>query len=255
MEETNGQAPSSSPLRLRRDQTVGDPGKPCPACNASIPSDAVLCVHCGFDLRKGKPIKPHGGLPHLLAVLLSVVLGLMVSAIAIVALLNIFMDRDPAPEPPTHEQPAPSPLGMPEDTVEKTVESDEKVDDELVEKASPIEPEPAIEIAEPDPFEEEALRHQREQELRVGLRSILDERVPLRQVGDEVALRQQNGFIHRGRIVSMRVDRLAIIDEGERTVVIYDQLDANSRAAVDPVYREVMIEQRLKTQLENMDAP
>lgn len=53
-----GRSPDSLRQRLRESSTGGDSSptakRPCPACNAPIGRDAVLCVKCGFDLRKGK---------------------------------------------------------------------------------------------------------------------------------------------------------------------------------------------------------
>lgn len=42
---------ASPKLRVRRGVTELSRGKPCPHCQNEIPSDAVFCVHCGYDLQ------------------------------------------------------------------------------------------------------------------------------------------------------------------------------------------------------------
>jgi hypothetical protein len=45
-------------LHIRKDTaSLTDSGKACPACQRTIPSDSVLCTHCGFDFAQGRRIK------------------------------------------------------------------------------------------------------------------------------------------------------------------------------------------------------
>ncbi|MCC6677224.1 MAG: zinc ribbon domain-containing protein [Phycisphaerales bacterium] len=45
--------PDSNPFDLMPDSLLSDGPAPCPACNQPIPAGSVLCLHCGFDVRKG----------------------------------------------------------------------------------------------------------------------------------------------------------------------------------------------------------
>ena len=36
----------------------------CPACGVEMPTEAVLCVHCGFDMRKGQRLQSRVGAVH-----------------------------------------------------------------------------------------------------------------------------------------------------------------------------------------------
>ncbi|MBU1910574.1 MAG: hypothetical protein KJ726_11045, partial [Verrucomicrobia bacterium] len=49
-------------LTLRRDATVSG-GNICPSCNTTMPPGAVLCVQCGYDVRKGVRLGETTGWP------------------------------------------------------------------------------------------------------------------------------------------------------------------------------------------------
>ncbi len=248
MDDNNGmQANDPSRLRLRRDYQINDPGKPCPACNENIPSDAVLCVHCGFDMRanseQGPSISPVKRVSTNVFLIVSSLIACIAIALLLWQLLGSAEEETPLI---TRSQPY-----EPDQSIGTS--TSEVIDTETGYEQEPLD-EKIEHVEELDGMDttNEEMQSQQMELLRTSLRDQLDAEIPLQQIGDEVALRQHDGFIYRGRILAMRGDRLALTEEGLRHTVLYEHLDSQSRLAVDRHFREEMIEQRVRTQQEVM---
>lgn len=266
-EQQNGE--EAPKLRIKRDPGVAeDTKKQCPKCGTEMPDDAVLCVQCGYDLRSGSVHKAASGLSHTVLVIATVVAGVLIAAVSILILIKVFSGSDetvpvvaaPAePEPAAVEAPVepvpeePEPLEvMPhaeEDSVEQAAPVDEQdeepVDiDETPEAAATDEPEEEEAVEEVD-------RAAQREEMRHSLRVSLDDRIPMLAIGDEVELRRNNGFVHRGELVAIR-DGMALVVDGEiRERVPLNELDRASRLQVDTEFRERLVESRLRAMIEN----
>jgi hypothetical protein len=54
-------APQSGLVDLLEEAGLKEDAHNCPACGVEMPAEAVLCVHCGFDLRKGRRLQSRVG--------------------------------------------------------------------------------------------------------------------------------------------------------------------------------------------------
>ncbi len=244
-------------LRIKRDTPVGGgPTKTCPQCSAQADADAAICVACGFDFRTGKKLRDPGKSSNALVLLgvgaLSLLaLGVAVWAVTtILGMLGIVGQDETAPvQPPAQVEPPPG--AIPVEVVEEPEEED--MPGPVVEEAPEPEPiDPAI-LEEQKRIEEERQRLADEQAVRRRLTETLDERFPLFKRGDEVELRQLNGFVHRGTLVSVQGNQALVVFEDLRAVVNIEELDRDSRMRIDPDFRRRMIESRTQHELRGGD--
>lgn len=267
MDDQQNEDSETPKLRMKQETpAASDASKSCPQCESSLPQDAVLCVQCGYDFRSGTTHKTATGLPHTLGVLAAVVISVAVAAVAILILINVFKNDDavapvatspvdPPPPPPAH---VPLP---PETVLEPTAIAEPVATPEPPDPVAPVEadvsvetPDEAADAAEPvDDHSDEEMdtvdTQQEEADLRRALRDSLNQRVPAHQIGDEVALRRMNGFVHRGELVAIR-DGMALVVDGEiRERVPLNELDRDSRLLVDEAFRERLVESRLQGML------
>ncbi len=262
MDEPEEKKEETPKLRVRRD-TGGAESTPkeCPNCNARLPEDAVLCVQCGYDFRSGTVHKASSpGLSRALIAIISVV-AVILAAVAVVLLISVFRGDDVADtdvmetvDPVPDEEQVRTETDPPAPDEEDVAPTDEEPEAELPET------EPAEEVAEP--AEEEAREEeeretidleQRAQELRDSLSASLDDRVPMVQVGDEVALRRTNGLVHRGELVAIRDGQALIVDNEIRERVPLNELDRDSRLLVDREFRDRLVESRVQAALREME--
>lgn len=246
-------------LRIKRDTPIGGgPIKTCPQCSTKADADAAICVSCGFDFRTGRKLQEAGKSSHALVLVGVGVLSLLALGVAIWAVTTILgmlgfigQDETTPAQPPAQEEQAPEPI---------PVERIEEPEDEPV-----MEPAPVIEeIPEPEPIDPAVLEEQKRMEeerkrlaeeaaVRRRLTDQLDERFPLYRRGDEVELRQLNGFVHRGTLVSVQGKQALVVFEDLRAVVNVEELDRDSRMRIDPEYRRRMIESRTQHELKGGD--
>ncbi len=251
-EDHNEEAPK---LRLKRqpDESVAQTEK-CPKCGTDVPGDCVLCVQCGYDFRSRAGRKTSTGISHTVAVVAGVIISTIIAAAAIVILVNVFKsDLKPVPAPLTEETPAqPPPKHMAEPEIPVPAEPEEIEPIAAPEPEDVAEEELALDDEEPEDAAVQKVDLEEEQaRLRRSLRDSLDDRVPPHLIGDKVALRRLNGFVHRGTLVGIR-DGMALVVDGEiRERVPLKELDRDSRLLVDEEFRERLVDSRLRGMLEN----
>ena len=159
----------------------------------------------------------------------TILVGLLVALAAIVYLVNQF--HHPTPLPPTQAAPEQPPAPPPPAT-----------DAVVIAIAEPIQETETTFFATAETVVREAqLNIERDQ-----LREQLEGRYPPILIGDNVALRMANGFVHRGRYLGMRDGIAVVSDNGERIRVPIAELDRESRLRADPEARELLVEQRLQ---------
>lgn len=258
MHEQQDQNEDAPKLRLKRNAETGDaPSRKCPTCGAEMAGDAVLCVQCGYDFRSGAVLKTSTGISHTLVVVAGVLISVVVAALAIVILVNIFKS-DPAPVPPlpTEETPAqPLPAHLEESEAPVPAEPDTIEPRPELEPDKPVDPKTETDEDEPpeEPAKSEVDLEAEKAAVRRSLRESLDDRVPPHLIGDNVALRRLNGFVHRGKLVAIR-DGMALVVDGEiRERVPLNELDRDSRLLVDEEFRERLVESRLRAMMENRE--
>ena len=219
-------------LRVRKDLPAGiGPVKACPSCNSTVAENALICVRCGFNFQTGSHLSTSSGMGRKLAIGGAVLVSVLVAVAAIVYLINQFQHDAPQPPPQTITELPPTPaLPAPPEVVITDLP-------DAMDKQAELEIRAAAAQAE----QEARLSVERDQ-----LRAQLEERFPAINIGESVALRMANGFVHRGRYLGMR-DGIAVVSEGgERTRLPIAELDRESRLRVDPEARELLVEQRLQ---------
>lgn len=234
-------------------------GRPCPSCKASIERNAVLCIHCGYNLATGKKVS--GGWLAANAKLATLIGGGLV-VVALAAAYALWPET-PAPPPPAAPPIASAPAA-PEAPA-------------AVPAASPAPAEPATPPPPPAPTPEELAAQQAEAERAAvaaqqaqaaaeraefeakkaraeqTFRQQLDAREPLYKINEAVELRRKNGILDKGTLTSFSgtgTGRVALVATALGEVgVPLNLLDNASRRRVDPEYREAFIRHVLNTKL------
>ena len=187
--------------------------KPCPNCRAQIARDALLCIHCGYDIATGRPARrPGRSWKHLLWIPL---LGAGIFLLASSAVRRNKPDpAEPTPPPP----------------------------------ATPSEPDaPDLRAA---PNARETFEAQKVLAAET-FRRRLDAQEPLAALNEPVELRRANGFLDKGTLTGFAgagTNRVALVatPTGEIGVPLV-ALDNPSRRRVDPEYREAFIQHVMST--------
>ena len=229
----------------------------CPSCKAPIARDAVLCVHCGFNLQTRRKAEGNG-----LNNGLVIIVGIGVVAI-VLGVVYLMWPASPPPPP------------VMTSTVESTVApvtpaapapvtpAPASATNEPAPVAAPAEPstpppppaptpeELAAQQAAADKAAFEAKKSQAEQTLRLQLAS----REPLYKINEPMELRRKNGVVDKGTLTSFSgtgTNRVVLVatPTGEIGIPLI-QLDNPSRRRVDPEYREAFIQHVLSIQVPN----
>lgn len=224
-------------LRVLRDAPSLMGSKACPRCQAPIEADAVICVHCGYNLASGKQTHGAGAFP-----LGKRLVQLGVFAVLILAACAIYGQRSkiaslagqwrtaetPAkpdaaqPAAPDVRSPDAEPVAPPPDAGSQTIPSGTPA------KSDRADLEPG------NARREEALRRK------------LDAAAPLRKPGDNVDLRRKNGQVVAGTLLGLAGDGTARIatSAGEIRIELA-ALDQPSRLGIDSGYREEYVRRAL----------
>ena len=225
----------------------------CPACKAQIARDAVLCIHCGYNLKTRRKAEGSGANKGLF-----VLLGAGLVAVALGAAYLLWPVSEPPPPPVTMatDQPAAAAAAPAPATPVPVPVTNEPAP--VAAPAEPVAPPPppaptaeelAAQKAAADKAAFEAKKIQAEQTLRLQLAS----REPLYKVNEPVELRRKNGVVDKGTLTSFSgtgTDRVVLVatPTGEIGIPLV-QLDGPSRRRVDPEYREAFIQHVLGTQV------
>jgi hypothetical protein len=241
--------------------------KPCPSCKAQIEKDAVLCIHCGYNLATGQKVAGESWLAANKKLVFLAGGGIAVLLVVLAALF-LFTPEPPPPPPPFVPSAAPVAVlpaapATPEPSAESAPVAEEKPAPEPEAPADPTPEELAAQQAEAERLAREAeeARIQAERaefeakkvQAEQSLREQLESREPMFKLGDEVELRRRNGVVHKGelqRFSGTGTDRVAVVATavGEIGVPLVT-LDPPSRRRMDRDYREAFIAHMLSTKL------
>lgn len=257
---TQALAPVEAPQKLTVQHNAPNlsGAQACPACKAQIARDAVLCIHCGYNLKTRRKAEGSGSNKGLFILLGA---GLVVVAIGAAYLLWPASEPLPPPVATSAAQPAVAPAAVTAAAPAPTAPVPAPVTNEPAPAAAPAEPvapppppaptadELAAQKAAADKAAFEAKKIQAEQNLRLQLAS----REPLYKVNEPVELRRKNGVVDKGTLTSFSgtgTDRVVLVatPTGEVGIPLI-QLDGPSRRRVDPEYREAFIQHVLGTQV------
>lgn len=235
--------------------------KPCPSCKAQIERDAVLCIHCGYNLASGKKVAAGsaalGGKTLLLGGAALVVLALGAAyllwpepdapppfvpteASAPVQPAAAPAATEPAPESPASPTPAPAAAEAPPPAAAEPV------------AAPPPGPSPetlAAQKAEAERIEAENRKFEAEQDVRIQI----DTRLPMYGLNEIVELRRKTGVLHTGTLAGFSgtgTNRLArVATPGGEVGVPLAALDAASRCRLDAEFREAYVQHLVNARL------
>lgn len=247
--EENGEGVPSSEqpkLKIKRDMPVGGvQAQACPSCGASIPADAVFCVHCGYDLVSGTRLKTSQGTSRNLKILLGLLVGILaVGGAGALWLLFTNSDEPFDAEPPRDDAPA---VSAAEQDRERAPMEDSEGQEAMPEGREDADEDAGLDEGGAEQrAREEAAREERRRELLASLTESLNDRAPMYEVGDPVELIQHNGLVHRGRLVAIRDEVALLIDEELRSRVELRELAPHSRLQVDVDYRDQVIQRRVR---------
>ena len=257
-------APSgaSKDMTIQHDAPSLAGGRPCPSCKTTIERNAVLCIHCGYNLATGKKVS--GGWLAVNQKLLTLIGGGLV-VVALAAAYALWPEAD-TPPPPAAPAAAPAPAAP---------EAPAAIPAATLAPAEPAPPPPPPPPPAPTPeelaaqqaeAERAALAAQQAQaaaeraefeakktQAEQNLRQQLDVREPLCKINEPVELRRKNGIVDKGTLTGLSgtgAGRVALVATalGEVGVPLVS-LDNASRRRVDPDYREAFIQHLLSTKL------
>ncbi len=232
--------------------------QPCPSCQAPIARGAVLCIHCGYNLKTGRKTDNGNGtaLNRNLAAVAGAVL-VLVAAGAAYLLWPESQTPPPAPvssAPPTAVEPPPPPAAPPAPAAAPEaplVEAPAALPIETNAPAMPAGPTPG-EIAAQEAEAARAAFEEKKFEAEQNLRFQLDTRQPLYVQNERVELRRKNGIVDKGTLTGFAgagTGRVALVATpiGEIGVPLA-ALDTPSRLRLDEEYREAYIQHMMGTQ-------
>ena len=249
-------------LTVQRDAPNLSGGRPCPSCKTQIARDAVLCIHCGYNLVTRQKV---GSGSWFAANQKLVFLGGGALVVMALAAAFLFWPEPALPPPvapaaPVAAVPPPSP---PAAAVPVAAAAETNVPAQPVEPPPPPGPTPEELAAQQAETERLALAAQAEAERSAfeakkaqaekNLRLQLDTREPLHKLNDAVELRRKNGVLNKGtlqRFSGTGTNRVAVVvtATGEIEVPLVS-LDPSSRRRMDADFREAFIQHVLSTKL------
>lgn len=242
--------------------------KSCPACKAQIEADAVLCIHCGYNLATKQKIAGKNWFAENRKLVSLAGGGLVVLALG---LAYLFWPEPDAPPPfvpsaaaPAAVQPVPvvpasapaaAPAPAPTEAPAAVPVAAAPLAAAPAEPAAPPPPpgptpeELAAQKAEAERLAAEEKKFETEQNLRIQL----DARQPLYGTNEQVELRRKTGVLHTGTLSGFAgtgTNRVALVATplGEIGVPLVS-LDPASRCRLDPEFREVYLQHLVTTRL------
>jgi hypothetical protein len=236
-------------------------GRPCPSCKTQIERNAVLCIHCGYNLATGK--KVGGGWFAANQKWISLLGG----GLVLVALAGAYLFW-PEPEAaipfvpsaePAAAQPAPpaAPPAIPAATNLAAAPvapppPPGPTPEELAAKQAEVE-RVALEARQAQAAAERAEFEAKKARAEQTFRQQLDAREPLCRTNETVELRRKNGLVDKGTFTGFSgtgTGRVALVATftGQIGVPLV-ALDTPSRCRLDPEFREAFIQHMLNMRL------
>ena len=253
------EAPASAPknLTLQHGAPNLSGAQPCPACKAQIARDAVLCVHCGYNLKTGQKTGQESWFAANRGLVLLLGGGLLAVGLGAGYLLWPEAETPPPPFAPAVEPvaaPPAAPAVQPAPAAATNEPAAAAAPAEPVAAPPPPPPAPtAEELAAQKAAAERAAFEAKKAEAERNLRLQLATREPLYKINEPVELRRKNGVLDKGTLTSFSgtgTGRVALVatPTGEIGVPLV-LLDNPSRRRIDAEYREAFIQHLLSTKL------
>lgn len=260
--KSNSVAPPAAPKETPAAPSTPSSGgtRSCPACQAEIEQDAVLCIHCGYNLATRQKIGGKSGFAANPKIVALASAGLAVLALGAAYLLWPESDAQPPFDPsaiaaaaksatPSPAVAAPTPVQPEPPAAARAAPAETNVPAGPVAPPTPTPEELAAQKAGTERAAFEEKRFEAEQNLRIQM----DTREPLYIQNETIELRRKNGILDKGTLTGFAgtgTSRVALVATALGEVgVPFDALDVASRRRVDPEFREAFIQHLLNTKL------
>ena len=222
-------------LQVRHEAVISG-GRKCPRCGAQMDDEAVLCVHCGLDLRADASASGPAISPKVIRTSLVAVGVVLVVILAWVFLQRRNADsgvlRVPAPAR-SATMPVSSGTNAASMLTSTNAAAAANMDTQTLASAA------TATVASVAGAREDAARAQADIEYRAVMKKRLDEKYPMYTRGASVVLRRMNGQVHRGVLTELRKDAVVIVAAGNAVVQIpLAALDSPSRLRCDKAFRD-----------------
>ena len=245
-----GGAAGVGKLQVKRDHVITG-GKRCPACDATMSDDAVICIHCGFDTRTGLRLETDNPRARMFQ-MVAKILGVLVVVAGAWFALKWYSSRWatlPEPMPP----PVAAPAAAPEEVVAPAAPTTTMVAAGLVVTQSVVVTQSqasATGSATNMTPEELALMEARYLE---SVTRQTDQYYPFYSVGSTVVIRRVTGLVHRGTIKEFRKESVLLDSDGSAMEVPLATLDQASRLQCDQQFRAQFIAFQVRKRMQNVD--
>ncbi|HOW98783.1 MAG TPA: hypothetical protein P5567_15310 [Kiritimatiellia bacterium] len=236
-------------LAIRREEPAAASGMNCPSCGATMPPGAVLCVECGYDVRKGARLGETLGWPPYVRWLIAGA-GVIIVVMLVKTFLRPHRISEIAAPPPAVQAP-PKPAAAPAETNAPAAAASEPAPAPLPVPAAPAETNAPAAAPQVSPEELAQL----EADYRASLKGRLDQQQPLYRPGDLVELRKVSGLVIRGKLKAVEARGAVVVREEGETVVALADLDRESRVRCDAEFREKFIEFIVKKNMRSIQEP
>ena len=247
-----------SKLQLKQDSGAGELKKDCPVCGAPAEQDAVLCTQCGYNWSSGQVQSQFLGNNPLYKKLIPYVLVAIISGL----IVYIVIGRTSRPAsvmtaPESNTASKSNSVSIAPVLEESATEMPEALEPEAEELATAIQKEPKTDSEkETDEDDTTALDKERftefETRYRERLFSQLDQRQPLFEKNQDIAIRKTNGMVQRGSFLGIKDNVLVLAQENNVLEIPLKELDRASRIRCDKKFREYMVETKVKKRIQQI---
>lgn len=237
-------------LQLRRGTPITG-GRVCPACNAAMPADAVICVRCGFDTRTGTTWQTKQSYFAIWR-RISPLLGVVILVGIVWTITKRWRESGSIGEPPvikpqTAAQREVSPESSPTQSLVVSAPVPAQIQD--VADTTTVATAQASDTA--TNVVAEAPAGPSKADIEIRLTQTLNARLPLYAHGAQAVLRQKNGLVHRGEIVVLGTNSVTLKTEMGIREIPFAVLDRDSRLRCDPDFRQRLIQARAEHDLKS----
>mgnify|MGYP003589042756 CR=1 FL=1 len=231
----SGARPEGAPkLQMKQDSTVTG-SKRCLSCGAAMATDAVICIHCGFDARTGSPYIANPQKPRMLQWVLWGVGLIILAGLAKSVLLKGEPEAVPLAAAPVSQEPV-----VASQAAATAVATGET--------AAAVEPVAGVQTAAPSAVAASAPKRSPEEmkkieaDYRAALNRQLATSYPVYTPGNAVVLRRINGQVHRGTLAGLKPDAVVVVSGGQTNEIPMKLLDRASRLKCDPAFRAQVVD-------------
>lgn len=221
----------SAKLQIKHD-SVGAGGKRCSSCGATMASESVICIQCGYDTRTGSQYLDN---PQKSRMLQWVLWGF--GLIILVGLAKTFVFSGGTGEGQEATAPSAPPAPVAVAPIAPTATGETAAVQAVAGVQTSLSP-AAADVTNKSPIDVAKL----EVEYRATLNEQMGTTYPLYAPGDAVVLRRVNGLVHRGTLSEMKPDSVVVVAGGQTNEISLKVLDRASRLKCDPVFRVQVVD-------------